>query len=104
MPPRPTLRQERAAWAEERLLVGVDEAGRGPLAGPVVAAAVVFPPGMQRIRGIRDSKLLPLARREELALMIAPALAQRMGVTVKDPVRFLALLHHRIAASTRPRA
>ncbi len=32
-------------WAEEHLLVGVDEAGRGPLAGPVVAAAVVFFPG-----------------------------------------------------------
>jgi len=47
---------------------------------------------------------LTAARREELALMIAPALGQRMGVTVKDPVRFLALLHHRIAAFTRPRA
>jgi hypothetical protein len=44
------------------------------------------------------------ARREELAQMIAPTLAQRMGVTVRDPVRFLALLHHRIASSARPRA
>ena len=40
---RPTLTREREAWAEAHLLVGVDEAGRGPLAGPVVAAAVVFP-------------------------------------------------------------
>ena len=40
---------------------------------------------------------LTAARREELAQMIAPALAQRIGVTVKDPVRFLALLHHRVA-------
>ena len=47
---------------------------------------------------------LTAARREELAQMIAPALAQRIGVTVKDPVRFLALLHHRVAATARPRA
>jgi uncharacterized RDD family membrane protein YckC len=46
---------------------------------------------------------LTAARREELAQTIAPALAQRMGITFKDPVRFLALLHHRIAATTQPR-
>jgi ribonuclease HII len=70
MPPGPTLRRERLAWAERRLLVGVDEAGRGPLAGPVVAAAVVFPEGVKPIRGVRDSKLVPLQRREELAVKI----------------------------------
>jgi ribonuclease HII len=64
---RPTLARERAAWAEEYLLVGVDEAGRGPLAGPVVAAAVVFPPGCPAIRGLRDSKTLPAEERERLA-------------------------------------
>jgi len=47
---------------------------------------------------------LTSARREELAQMIVPALGQRMGVLVRDPVRFLALLHYRIAALTRPRA
>ena len=52
MAPRPTLARERAVWAEEQLLVGVDEAGRGPLAGPVVAAAVVFPSGCSAIRGL----------------------------------------------------
>jgi ribonuclease HII len=70
MAPRPSLRQERAAWAEQFLLVGVDEAGRGPLAGPVVAAAVVFPPECRRITGLRDSKLLPLGVRTRLALRI----------------------------------
>jgi len=77
--PVPTLRRERLAWAERRLLVGIDEAGRGPLAGPVVAAAVVFPPGMRRIPGVRDSKTLPLERREELALLIR-ARAIRIGI------------------------
>lgn len=44
---------------------GVDEAGRGPLAGPVAAAAVILPPGCD-IRGINDSKKLTPERREEL--------------------------------------
>ena len=51
------------------LIAGVDEAGRGPLAGPVVAAAVILDP-VQRIRGLRDSKLLTPAAREELAVLI----------------------------------
>ena len=48
---------------------GVDEAGRGPLAGPVFAAAVILDPDC-RIDGLADSKLLSPARREELALQI----------------------------------
>jgi ribonuclease HII len=67
MAPRPTLARERAVWAEEHLLVGVDEAGRGPLAGPVVAAAVVFPIGCTAVRGLRDSKILPASVRARLA-------------------------------------
>jgi ribonuclease HII len=67
MPPRPTLTRERAVWAEEHLLVGVDEAGRGPLAGPVVAAAVVFPTGCAAVRGLRDSKVLGPSVRARLA-------------------------------------
>jgi ribonuclease HII len=70
MPLRPSLQRERAAWSDETLLVGVDEAGRGPLAGPVVAAAVVFPPGCRAVRGLRDSKILPARTRRRLAEQI----------------------------------
>jgi ribonuclease HII len=51
------------------LVAGVDEAGRGPLAGPVVAAAVILDP-RRRIRGIRDSKVVEPEERAELALKI----------------------------------
>ncbi len=51
------------------LVAGVDEAGRGPLAGPVVAAAVILDPN-RRIRGIRDSKMLDAEEREQLAVKI----------------------------------
>ena len=47
---------EQAALASGRIC-GIDEAGRGPLAGPVVAAAVILDPG-RRINGLRDSKVL----------------------------------------------
>jgi len=49
-------------------ICGVDEAGRGPLAGPVFAAAVVL--GKPTIRGLKDSKLLSAARREALEVLI----------------------------------
>ncbi|HSR65754.1 MAG TPA: ribonuclease HII, partial [Xanthomonadaceae bacterium] len=47
-------------------VAGIDEAGRGPLAGPVVVAAVVFPPGRTPVNGLADSKQLAAERREEL--------------------------------------
>jgi ribonuclease HII len=63
---RPTFRRERAAMKRGIWPVaGCDEAGRGPLAGPVVAAAVILDP--QRIpRGLNDSKKLTHAEREKL--------------------------------------
>ncbi|HET6578134.1 MAG TPA: ribonuclease HII [Gemmatimonadales bacterium] len=77
---RPSLLRERAAWADATLLVGVDEAGRGPLAGPVVAAAVVFPPDCRALRGLRDSKVLPAPVRRTLAERIrARALCYGVG-------------------------
>ncbi len=57
-------------------IAGVDEAGRGPLAGPVVVAAVVFDPARPRINGLDDSKQLTAARREFLyARIVERALA-----------------------------
>src|SRR5438067_10813938 len=64
---RCTLRYEKQAWlAGAGLVAGVDEVGRGSLFGPVVAAAVILDP-KDRIRGLRDSKLLLRERREQLA-------------------------------------
>jgi ribonuclease HII len=80
----PTLARERAAWREGRLLVGVDEVGRGPLAGPVVAAAVVFPEGCRKLRGLRDSKVLAASRRETLAIAIRSR-ALAIGVGAASP-------------------
>ncbi|HET9133602.1 MAG TPA: ribonuclease HII [Gemmatimonadales bacterium] len=63
---RPTIRDSRlsyevAAWDRSLFLVGIDEVGRGPLAGPVVAAAVALPIGHPGILGVRDSKAISRA-------------------------------------------
>lgn len=74
---------EARAWRTGLLrIAGVDEAGRGPLAGPVVAAAVIIAPE-RRIKGLADSKLLPPERREELFGSIQER-AVAIGVGVVD--------------------
>ena len=67
MPSTAFLRAEQVPldWAAPGLAAGVDEAGRGPLAGPVVAAAVILDP-RQGIAGLADSKKLTARRREQL--------------------------------------
>ncbi len=95
--PRPTLDRERAAWSAARLLVGVDEAGRGPLAGPVVAAAVVFPPDRDPPAGLRDSKTLSIRQRAELLPAIrAHALVCGVGAA---SVREIDRLNIRVATA-----
>jgi ribonuclease HII len=75
--------RERALLARGfRRIAGVDEAGRGCLAGPVVAAAVVLDPG-RPVAGLRDSKLLTPARREVLAARIEER-AAAVGVGMAD--------------------
>jgi ribonuclease HII len=91
------------------LIAGVDEVGRGPLAGPVVAAAVILDPS-RPIRGLRDSKLLTPQRREVLAEQIrACALAWALGraeVEEIDSINILraSLLAMQRAVSALPRA
>lgn len=63
------------------ITAGVDEAGRGPLAGPVVAAAVILDRSM-KISGIRDSKKVPKAEREELYELILSS--GRVGIGIVD--------------------
>jgi ribonuclease HII len=65
-----------------RVVAGIDEAGRGPLAGPVVAAAVVLPVGVD-IPGVTDSKQLQARRREELLARIRET-ALSVGIGCAD--------------------
>jgi len=68
------------------LIAGVDEAGRGPLAGPVVAAAIIFPEDI-RIDGVRDSKKVPQRQREQLFREIeARASAVGVGIVEADEI------------------
>jgi ribonuclease HII len=78
---------EARAWRSGLARVaGVDEAGRGPLAGPVVAAAVIIAPE-RRIKGLADSKLLPPPRREELFTRIQErALAVGVGIVDHETI------------------
>ena len=77
-------RYEREAWRSGLPHVaGVDEAGRGPLAGPVVAAAVILNPEC-RIKGLDDSKLLTPTRREALFDRILER-AAAVGTGIADP-------------------
>ena len=61
----PATQQAALVWHVPGLVAGVDEAGRGPLAGPVVAAAVILD-DLQPIKGLADSKILTALRREKL--------------------------------------
>ena len=80
-------RHEQLAWAAGFVRVaGMDEVGRGPLAGPVMAACVVLPPGFA-LDGIRDSKKLSARQRERAEVRIrAEALAIGVGIVEPDVI------------------
>ncbi len=83
------------------LLAGVDEVGRGPLAGPVVTAAVILDPD-QPVTGLMDSKKLSAARREQLAVEIRDkALAWSLGRAEVEEIDQLNILQATMLAMCR---
>ncbi len=96
--PRPEVR----CWQQGyRRVAGVDEVGRGCLAGPVVAAAVILPPHVQ-LDGVRDSKQLRPEVREKLAERIrAQALAIGIGMCTPEEIDRLNILNAALEAMRR---
>ena len=89
----PTLQYEAGLHARGvRFVAGVDEAGRGPLAGPVVAAAVILPEGFF-IPGVNDSKKLTAAKREALYdVILASAIAAGTGIVGHEEIDSINIL------------
>ncbi len=83
----------------DRLVIGVDEAGRGPLAGPVVAAACVLGPGAPD--GLDDSKKLSGARRAVLEPRIQASCAHAIGVAAADEIDRINIFAATMLAMTR---
>jgi ribonuclease HII len=83
------------------IVCGVDEAGRGPLAGPVYAAAVILDPA-QPIQGLADSKKLPEARREQLSVKIKScALAWSIASSSVEEIDAINILQASLLAMRR---
>lgn len=84
-----------------QLIAGVDEVGRGPLAGPVVAAAVIFHPG-QIIEGVADSKKLTPKKRDELYdIIIRDCLAYGVGRAEVEEIDQINILQASLLAMQR---
>jgi ribonuclease HII len=83
------------------LIAGIDEAGRGPLAGPVVAAAVILDPE-RRVRGLRDSKLMTPEQRETVAFDIrAKAIAWAVAASDVGEIDAMNILRATLLAMRR---
>jgi ribonuclease HII len=81
-----------------RLIAGLDEAGRGPLAGPVVAAAVILPE-TGKLKGVNDSKKLSASQREELfSLLFEKARAVGIGIVEAEEIDRLNILRASLKA------
>ncbi|MBV8771218.1 MAG: ribonuclease HII [Deltaproteobacteria bacterium] len=102
MPSHPNLRYERKLWRDGLLAVaGLDEAGVGPMAGPVVAAAVIFEPETF-IKGVNDSKQLkPEDRADYFAKIHQRALAIGVGAASHGEVDELNIFWATMLASRR---
>ena len=87
--------------SDSQIITGVDEAGRGPLAGEVYAAAVILSPD-RPILGLKDSKKLSSKRRSELSIEIKQeALAWSISFSTVDEIDTLNILNATILAMTR---
>lgn len=96
-----TLFFEKQEWERHGLVAGVDEAGRGCLAGPVVAAAVILPEGL-RIEGVTDSKKVSETNRNRLREQIKEeALAWAVGVCSPTEIDTLNILWAAMEAMKR---
>ena len=94
MPTHPDMQYEKNALAEGHSRVcGIDEAGRGPLAGPVVAAAVILPPDFE-LPGLTDSKQLSVRKRESLfeQLMQSPDVLKGIAQATVEEIDRLNIL------------
>lgn len=97
----PPSRQKRLDWDPVGLLAGVDEAGRGPLAGPVVAAAVILDDS-KRILGLNDSKQLTALQRDRLYDKIREkALCCAVGVASVQEIDEINIYHATMLAMKR---
>jgi ribonuclease HII len=93
--------ETRARAIGYRAIAGVDEAGRGPLAGPVVAAAVILPAGF-RPEGIRDSKALSHAARKRAASRIeAEAVSFSVALSTPEEIEEVNILRATLLAMRR---
>jgi len=93
--------EEPCTFEQRPNVAGVDEAGRGPLAGPVFAAAVILPPDYQ-LNGLRDSKDMSAAARRRLNdVIIKEALAYGIGYANVAEIEELNILHASMLAKRR---
>jgi ribonuclease HII len=84
------------------IIAGVAEVGRGSLAGPVVACAIIMPPGARALRGVDDSKVLPPAERRRLSrLILRRALAVGLGAASVEEIDRLNIYHATTLAMRR---
>lgn len=93
--------QNKAGMMKTQLIAGIDEVGRGPLAGPVVAAAVILDPA-RPIDGLTDSKLLSAKRRDALSIEIRQkALCWAIARAEVDEIDDINILHASLLAMQR---
>lgn len=95
------LYEENALKAGYKTICGIDEAGRGPLAGPVYAAAVILPIGLE-IKGLNDSKKISEKKREQLFDVICEnAVSYSIGIATEKEIDEINILNATFLAMHR---